>query len=560
MGILDTPLPARLSAASLNATYDPVRSYSPVVAGALGNGVQDDAPSLQSLIDDAATEFALGAAFTKRQVDVQLPRGKWALGTSLLLKTGVRLRGVGKASTLIPLAGLGAAPLISGTSGNTVTDATVEGLALDGNFSTTASAALGIRITNGARITISRCHFTNFGNAGVVFQGLNAGGGTPDSQVSNCTFDGIGLSDGTTGYGILFKDASARCIAQGNVLKNIKGGMGIGGDGSAGTGYPLRCIVTDNIITMSSGTTGFEPIGFVAGCDYWNVTGNQLYDSYDNGISCSGSYALVSGNIIDGAWNHGIAAVGQHHLITGNTIRNIGKENPASAYAFVSLTATSRAYVALNKGFDDQGTATTTHGVKLSTSGGNNILFGNTWTGNTGANVTGTIASDMTVQFLADGIQTRRVGVDIIQEQTAGAGIAVGSTCGLNGLSYVGSGRLGSGQQVASSNLAATRPATYAYAQFNQAADIAQWATTASDNTTQTVRAGVTSTGRIYSTEGVRTKDLGAIDGKTSAQIDALFLTVPSDGTMAVGTLSAAPVFLHRRGGKWNYSAATLIA
>ncbi|KRE53091.1 hypothetical protein ASG92_05915 [Arthrobacter sp. Soil736] len=46
----------------------------------------------------------------------------------------------------------------------------------------------------------------------------------------------------------------------------------------------------------------------------------------------------------------------------------------------------------------------------------------------------------------------------------------------------------------------------------------------------------------------------------TSAARGALFLAVPSDGTMAVATLSSAHVFLHRLGGKWNYSAATQIA
>ena len=559
--VQDSDLPARLSDASLKSSVaEQVAEYSPTVAGALGNGVQDDTTYLQGLIDSAAAEYAAGASFTTRRTVVQLPRGQWAIGASLQLKTGVRLRGVGKASSIVALPALGATAMLLGTSGNTVTDAVIEDVALTGSYSTSPVARTGIQITNGARATVRRVHFSDLGGAGALFQGLNAGGGTPDSQVIDCTFDGIGLSDGTTGFGILFKDNSQRCIARGNVLKNIKGGMGIGGNGSAGTGYPLRATIVDNVISMVASTTGFEAIGWTAGCDYWMCSGNQIYDSFDNGISCSGAWANVSDNIIDGAWNHGIASAGNNNVIIGNSIRNVGKENPASAFGYISATSTTGNLIALNKGVDDQGSKTTTHGVKYITSGGTNNVFANTFTGHTGATITGSISTDQYVTFSADGIQTRRVSADLIIESTVGVGIAIGSTCGLNGLAFTGSGRLGTGQHVFSSNLAATRPATYAYAQFGQAADISQWGTTASDNTTQTVRAGVTATGRIYSTEGVRTKDLGAVDGLTSAQIDALFLATPTDGTMAVGTLSSAAVFLHRKGGKWNYSAATQIA
>lgn len=534
--------------------------YSPVDAGALGNGVQDDRNYLQSLIDSAAAEYAAGTSFTTRKVIVQLPRGRWAIGSSLNLKTGVRLRGVGKASVVKALPGLGPVAMILGLSGNTVSDTVVEDLTLDGSYSSSAVARSGVQVTNGARVTVQRVHLADFGGAGVLLQGLNAGGGTPDSQVLDCTFDGIGLADSTTGFGILFKDASVRCIARGNILKNIKGGMGIGGNGTAGTGYPLRCIIANNVISMAPSATGFEAIGFTAGCEYWQVTGNQIYDSCDNGISCSGAWALVQGNTIDGAWNHGIASAGNNSVITGNLLRNVGKENPAAGFAFISASSTAGNLIALNKGVDDQPAKTTTYGVKFVTSGGTNIAFANTWLGQAGAAVTGTVASDLAVGFTPDGIQTRRVSADILQESTANGGITIGSTCGLNGRAYTGSGRLGNGQHVFSSNLAASRPATYAYAHFNQPADIAQWATTASDNTTQTVRAGVTSTGRVYSTEGIATKDVGAIDGLTSAKIDALFLAPPPDGTIAVGTLSAATVILYRRGGKWSWSIATQIA
>jgi hypothetical protein len=541
-----------------SAVAEQSAEYSPVAAGALGNGVQDDSSYLQRLIDDAAAQYAAGTAFATRQVVVQLPRGRWAVGSALQLKTGVRIRGVGKASAIAALPGFGASAMLLGTSGNTVTDAVIEDLAIDGSNSASPAARSGIQVTNGARISVRRVHFSDFGGAGVLFQGLSAGGGTPDSEVIDCTFDGIGLADGTTGFGILFKDASQRCVARGNRLRNIKGGMGVGGNGSAATGFPLRCSVVDNHITMAASTTGFEGIGWTAGCDFWLVSSNHIEDSQDNGISASGSWANVAGNTIDGAWDHGISSAGQDNLITGNEIRNVGRENPAAGYAFIAATSTTRNFIAYNKGLDDQGT--TTYGMKFNTSGGANIVCLNSFTGQTGAEVTGSIASDTVLSFAPNGIRSKRLQTDILQELTANGGISVGSTFGMNGLAFTGSGRLGSGQHIVSSNVPATRPALYCYAKFNQAADLTQWAMTASDNITQTVRAGVTSTGRIYSSEGVQTRDLGPIDGKTSAQIDGMFLSAPTDGTIAVATLSSAPVFLHRRGGKWSYAAATQIA
>jgi hypothetical protein len=59
--------------------------------------------------------------------------------------------------------------------------------------------------------------------------------------------------------------------------------------------------------------------------------------------------------------------------------------------------------------------------------------------------------------------------------------------------------------------------------------------------------------------DGVTTIDLGAVDAKTSAQIDALFKTTPANGTYATGTLSSNPVVLMRRNGKWNVSAGLTV-
>lgn len=554
-----TDLAPAVTNAQSAAIAEQTAEYSLVVAGAVGDGITDDRAYIQGLIDDAAAQYALGASFATRRVVIQLPRGQWAIGSSLSLKTGVRLRGVGEASVIKALPRLDATPLIIGDSEHAVEDAVIEDLTLDGSYFTTAAARTGIQVTNGARIAVRRVHLKDFGGAGVTFQGLGAGGGTPDSQVIDCTFDRIGLSDGTTGFGILFKDNSQRCIARGNIMKNIKGGMGIGGKGSADTGHPIRCIVTNNIISMAASKTGFEAVGWTSGCDFWQVSANQIYDSQDNGISASGSYAHVFGNTIDGAQNHGIASAGHHSHVTGNFIRNVGKQNPDAHYAFISATSTTGNFLALNKGIDDQAAPTTAHGVKFNMSGGQNIVFANIWTGNSGADISGDISSDLHFSLSGNVVRTSQVATDTINASTGEGAILVGSTIQMRGRAYTGSGRLGSGQHIMSTDATASRPAHYCYSHHGQDADISQWATTAADNTSQTVRAGVTATGRIYSSEGFSTKDLGAIDGLTSAQIDALFSTAPSDGTLAVGTLSTKPVILHRYGGMWNYSSAIRI-
>lgn len=70
-------------------------------------------------------------------------------------------------------------------------------------------------------------------------------------------------------------------------------------------------------------------------------------------------------------------------------------------------------------------------------------------------------------------------------------------------------------------------------------------------------------TGRIYVwndtawvTGPDATRDVGDITGLTSTQIDALYPTAPSDGTMATGLEGATAIALLRRGGKWHKSAA----
>lgn len=57
---------------------------------------------------------------------------------------------------------------------------------------------------------------------------------------------------------------------------------------------------------------------------------------------------------------------------------------------------------------------------------------------------------------------------------------------------------------------------------------------------------------QFRATDGVATRDLGAVDGLTDAQIDAKFTQPPTNGMLATGTSGGAPVMLIRRSGVWT--------
>ncbi|MEV7572215.1 glycosyl hydrolase family 28-related protein [Pseudarthrobacter sp. NPDC089323] len=519
--------------------------------GAKLDGVANDAPALNA---------ARAAAAAAGGGTVFIPSGVVGIGSPVELASRVDIKGNGMTETILQALPSCDVAVLLGRSTATVSNIQVSDLSIDAGYSVTKKVIAASQITNGSRPIFKNVTVHNAGGVGLLFQGLGIGGGTPNVTVEDCYIDGTGLADGTTGMGIWVKDASSYAKIRNNTIQNVKGGMGIGLGGGADTGFPTHNIISHNIISMTESATGFEPIGITSGCAYTDISHNRVYNSFDNGISVSADFCTVIGNNIDGAFNHGIASAGNDTVIIGNSIRNVGKENPGLGFAFICTDSAARNLIALNKGMDDQSAKSTTYGVKLNISGGSNVICANSWTGQSGPEVTGNLASDICISLLADGLQTRRLAADVIQEKTSNSGIAFSSTCGFNSLVFSGSGRLGSGQHVFSSNLPASRPATYHYSVYNQAADITQWATTNMDATTQTVRAGVTSSGQLYSSEGIRTKDLGAIDGKSSAQIDALFLTRPSDGTVAVGSISGTSIFLNRRNGKWNYSTAIAIS
>lgn len=525
---------------------------------AKGYGVKCDGTD-----DSAALSSVIAAAASAGGGEVYL-EGAATIFSSVALKSKVTLRGPaatrGKIAKVVANSTVTTALLI-GASADQVSEWHMRDIGLDGSWGTNNTGLNGIQITNGESPLIEFCDFQNFGGSSILLSGLNTLGGTPNARILDNTLTNIGMSNGSTGFGVNLRGSSHYASIERNVLKNIVGGMGIGGAGDSTIGYPTGCTVSNNWIWMATSTIGFEPIGITAGCDRWTISANHLYNSQDNGISVSSSWNNCFGNYIDSAFNSGIAISGNYNQVYNNTIKNAGKQVDAT-YGMISLyNSASRNSITENIGIDDQTTHTATFGIKGVLSGGFNWIVGNTFTGLLGALTTGLLTTDTFVDRDTNSgvFQTSQARFTMIKGPDDNTALQFGNSTRLTGMNFSGSSTIGAAQFNLGTNVPATRPNGSCVAVFGQAANMFEFSTSTAGNVL-TVVGRVTKTGRIASSDGITTKDLGDITGKTSAQIDALFLAAPEDGTIATGLLSTNPVFLSRRNGKWNYTSATVIA
>jgi len=331
--------------------------------GATGDGSTDDTAALQAAITAAAGTSS-----------VFVPKGTYRVTSSLLVVAGTRIIGAGMYLTTLKASGSLAAALILGTSGNAAANVELSDIGFDGGFSAGLHVPNAIQLSNAPQFRASRIYISNCYGGGILLQGFGAGtNGCPRSTISHSRFDNLGLADGTTGHGIALYGQSDHSQIIGNNFTNIKGGMGVSGVTSS-SGAPDHLLISNNTITMTASTTGFEAIGLDAGCTYAVISANNIYSSQDNGISASGAYAAVTGNTIDGTVNHGIEAT-SYSSVVGNTVRNCGRATLSDglAYAGVALAASTGAIVMGNVLMDDQ----TTHTMSLvcksvGTSGGGN--------------------------------------------------------------------------------------------------------------------------------------------------------------------------------------------
>lgn len=420
---------------------------------------------------------AIAAAAASTSTCIYFPPGTYLLSSSLSLNafSGKVLLGAGRNLTVFKVgSGVTTAAFLA-SSGAAVSDLTIANLTIDCAWTSGATVLNAIQITNGARIRINSVAIKNSGGAGILLQGLNAGGGTPDSRVEECRIDGCGLADGTTGHAVWLKDASTRSVVARCRITNVKGGMGIGLSGAAGTGYPTYCRIVDNTIDMASSTTGFEGIGLTAGCTNAVISANTVFNTYDNGISVTASYCTVTGNNVDGTYNHGITAGGDGLQVVGNFVRNVGKENPALGFGGICLdTGASNCVVMGNRVVDDQGTHTMAYGVKINSSGGNNRIGPNSMAGWLTSAYNGLLSTDLNIdaESYTNGFSFPRVYTDFLASKTASGSISVSSTMYLTNQIVVGSGAAKTSQLTVYSNAGSTRANAALAVATGQVADV----------------------------------------------------------------------------------------
>src|SRR6266496_945352 len=132
--------------------YD-VKAY-----GATGDGVTND---------QAAIQAAITAAVAAGGGVVLFPPGVYIVNTSLSIKDNIVLQGAGREATTIKGASSIANAVILGSSGDTVSNATVCDLTVDGNAGVTTGNLRGIQVTSGSRLTIAGVRVFNTRDSGI---------------------------------------------------------------------------------------------------------------------------------------------------------------------------------------------------------------------------------------------------------------------------------------------------------------------------------------------------------------------------------------------------------
>jgi putative cofactor-binding repeat protein len=313
-------------------------------------------------------------------------------------------------ATFRAMSGLTSGGLIVASHDNPVTDATLDGITVDGGYSQYGSALSGVLWSEATRLKFVNGQIVNCGG-----MGLSMHHGSTNCKFVLSDINGAGLSDGLGGAGVNISGSTGCLVALstflncvcfgilgqrsaltariiGNYLDKTNNptvaasGAWSGGDLETLTspitaGFPQQgSVVVPGFgsvtytgldpggagftgCTPSSGTvangapilSGFENIGFQWTCADWVVQGNQSIGSRDNGISADGPEAVVTGNLVDTCQYDGIFSLSAGTTITGNTIRNPGSVGAHLGYSGVNLNATSGNIVNGNQAVDTRG-------------------------------------------------------------------------------------------------------------------------------------------------------------------------------------------------------------
>lgn len=355
--------PVGLSAATTAALATGLRDKGSQVFNAKGYGAVGDGVAN----DQAAITSAVAAAAAAGGGIVYLPPGTYFVGSFLAAASKVSLCGAGRSVTTLKGGSAITAGVVTGTSGGG-SDVSISDLAIDAGYPS-ATGANGTQFTNWSRVHVTRVRFVNCGKSNTLFTT------SPDCSVTFCEMVDSGQGGSTAGAGVVFQNGSHRGLVLGNRILGARA-MAISVTNSGGAGC-TDCQITDNYIDQTNSPT-YEAIGVSTACDRPTISGNNIVNSRDNGISASPAYSVVVGNNIAGTYNNGILLGGNYSLASGNVIRDVGQETTttAAAYGGVNLAA-SYCVVVGNVIVDTQGTPTMDYGVKEVAPADHNAILGN---------------------------------------------------------------------------------------------------------------------------------------------------------------------------------------
>ncbi|MDF2921484.1 MAG: hypothetical protein K0R57_398, partial [Paenibacillaceae bacterium] len=318
------------SRAEAAATHD-VTLY-----GANGSDSADDRASIQTAINAASAGDT-----------VYFPAGTYYISNTLIGKSGVRLQGEARNTTIIKAATGGGSQFaglkveatmlnLNNTSYMEITE-----LTFDANSNNAVTSAIWGEPGIGHKIHRIRVkditQSTGFGPFGILFSG------TPDVEITDSEFTNIGIQS-MWGGAIRVGWGSHNAKILNNTIQNMgRGGIFIN-DGSTGA------VIKHNVISGSSDhITGYGfGIEVHTDCNYAIIednvmdhwlsvvrsqytairrnyvgTSNGTYKSY--GLEVSAAPTIVTDNIVDGGQHNGISMSpgNGHHIFAYNTIQNM---------------------------------------------------------------------------------------------------------------------------------------------------------------------------------------------------------------------------------------------
>ncbi len=313
----------------------------PEMFGATGDGVADDQPALQNLVDTAATLF--------RVADIPDSGAFYKLGATLTLPSSTRLRGRG----LLKLADAVNNHTVQSASG--AFDIQIEGIIIDANRAgqtVPGSHALALaRGTGGSDITVRGIHVRNATGSGIFASGSTL---VDNIKVLECLVedtDQAGISIG----GNTSANRSRMCTIQGNTVRRS-------GTANIGMGVSEDSSIIGNTCELAGQAT---PPGIADNITFYDkdnrriVCADNVCDgSGNNGIHGGGDRIVYKGNSVHGATFYGLihenSDLSNSHdvVISGNNISESGYDGVSAAYVIGLASAGNRSSLNGRRGFN----------------------------------------------------------------------------------------------------------------------------------------------------------------------------------------------------------------